>query len=103
MANPRELFGEDTPELAAFYAAAQDVAPIPCELLQDMLAAWQDWALEHRWTLPDGFEVRVKVMQKKVMKFEVDELGHATFSHIVYVNEGEKDGISLPANITHSK
>lgn len=103
VANPKAIFGEDTPELAAFYAATQAVAPGPSDLMQDMLNAWQDGALEHRWTLPDGFVVHVKVMQQKLVKFEVDELNHATFSHIVYVNEGEKKGISLPANIVHSK
>lgn len=102
VANPKAIFGEDTPELAAFYAATQAVAPGPSDLMQDMLNAWQDGALEHRWTLPDGFVVHVKVMQQKLAKFEVDELNHATFSHIVYVNEGEKKGISLPANIVHS-
>lgn len=101
-ANPKAIFGEGSLALGAFYVAAEHVAPGACDLMNDMLSAWQPYALQHNWVLPDGFHVHVKVMQQKTVKFEVDELEHATFSHILYVNEGEKHGISLPANITHS-
>ena len=36
---PKDVFGEDTPELAAFYEAARKVAPGAWELLQDLLAS----------------------------------------------------------------
>lgn len=101
-AKPREIFGEDTVELETFYRSAEIVAPGACDLMNDMLAVWQPYALKHSWVLPDGFHVHVKVMQQKIVKFEVDELDHATFSHIIYVNEGEETGISLPANLIHS-
>lgn len=99
---PKDLFGEDTPELAAFYKAAQTVAPGAWELLQDLLNSWQPYALSHNWKLPDGFDARVKVMNKKELRIEVDELDHATFSYEFYENQGEKKGISLPANVVHS-
>lgn len=101
-ATPKALFGEDTAELAAFYQAAQATAPGPWELLQDLLAAWQPYALEHAWKLPDGYDARVKVMQKKEARIEVDELDHATFTYEFYENVGARAGISLPANVTHS-
>lgn len=101
-AKPKEIFGEDTPELNAFYVAAQRVAPGAWELLQDLLAAWQPYALKHCWKLPDGFDAVVKVMGKKEARIEVDELNHATFTYEFYENEGSKTGISLPANVTHS-
>ena len=99
---PKDLFGEDTPELAAFYQAAQTIAPGAWELLQDLLNSWQPYALSHNWKLPDGFDARVKVMNKKELRIEVDELLHATFSYEFYENQGEKKGISLPANVVHS-
>ena len=99
---PKDVFGEDTPELAAFYEAAQKVAPGAWELLQDLLAAWQPYALSHEWKLPDGFDARVKVMTKKEARIEVDELDHASFTYEFYENEGTKKGISLPANVVHS-
>ena len=100
---PKDLFGEDTPELAAFYQAVQIIAPGAWELLQDLLASWQPYALSHEWKLPDGFDARVKVMSKKEVRIEVDELDHATFTYEFYENQGQKKGISLPANVVHSE
>ena len=101
-AKPIEIFGEDTPELAAFYDAAIKLAPGAWELLQDLKAAWQPYALVHEWILPDGFHARVKVMEKVETRVEVDELD-SSFTYIYYVNQGQKKGISLPANVTHSE
>ena len=99
---PKELFGEDTPELVAFYKAAQATAPGAWELLQDLKAAWQSYALVHQWKLPDGYDARVKVMEKVSARIEVDELDHATFTYEFHENIGSKTGRSLPANVVHS-
>lgn len=99
---PKDIFGEDTPELNAFYLAAHKVAPGAWELLQDLLGSWQPWALEHSWTLPDGYVARVKVMAPKEARIEVDELDHATFTYEFYENEGTKTGLANAANVVHS-
>lgn len=99
---PKEIFGEDTPELSAFYQAAHIIAPGAWELLQDLLASWQPYALSHQWKLPDGYDAKVKVMKRKKTRIEIDELGHATFSYEFYENEGAKNGLSNVANMTHS-
>lgn len=91
---PKAIFGEDTPELNAFYVAAQKVAPGAWELLQDLLASWQPYALSHAWKLPDGYDAYVKVMTKKEARIEVDELDHATFTYEFYENEGQRNGLS---------
>lgn len=101
-AKPKEIFGEDTPELDAFYKAMHEVAPGAWELLQDLLGSWQPYTLAHQWKLPDGFHARVKVMQKKEARIEVDELNHATFTYEFYENEGSKSGLSNVANVVHS-
>ena len=101
-AQPKEIFGEKTPELAAFYKAALVIAPGAWELLQDLLASWNPYALSHSWKLPDGYDARVKVMKKKEARIEVDELDHATFTYEFYENEGAKSGLSNVANMTHS-
>jgi hypothetical protein len=101
-AEPKNLFGEDTPELDAFYQAAQSIAPGAWELLQDLLASWQPYALQHAWVMPDGFDARIKVMGKKEARIEVDELDHATFTYEFYENQGTKSGLSNAANLTHS-
>lgn len=93
-AEPKKLFGEDTPELGAFYQAAHNVAPGAWELLQDLLASWQPYALSHAWKLPDGFDAKIKVMAKREVRIEVDELDHATFSYEFYENQGSRTGLS---------
>lgn len=99
---PIEVFGEKTPELNAFYEAAHIVAPGAWELLQDLLASWQPYALVHGWKLPDGYDARVKVMVKKDARIEVDELDHASFSYEYYENVGSRRGLSNAANVVHS-
>lgn len=99
---PKTIFGEDTEELNAFYQAAQIVAPGPWELLQDLLASWQPYALEHGWKLPDGYDARIKVMEKVEARIEVDELDHATFTYEYHENIGSKQGLSNAANVVHS-
>ena len=101
-ATPKGIFGEDTPELAAFYQAAMIVAPGAWELLQDLLASWKPYALEHSWKLPDGYDARVKVMEKVEARIEVDELDHATFTYEWHENVGSKKGLSNAANVVHS-
>lgn len=101
-AEPKKIFGENTPEISAFYTAVQAVAPGAWELLQDLLGSWQPFALAHRWKLPDGFDAVVKVMEKIEARIEVDELDHTTFTYEFYVNQGSKSGLSNVANVVHS-
>lgn len=99
---PKEIFGEDTPELSAFYKAATTVAPGAWDLLQVLLASWNSYALQHAWKLPDGYDAVVKVMVDKSDRIEVDELGHSTFTYEYSVNEGTNKGLSNAANLVHS-
>lgn len=103
---PIAIFGEDTPELAAFYQAVQVICPGAWELLQELLASWQPMALKHAWKLPDGYDAVVKVMQKientPRNRIEVDELDHATFTYVWYENQGSEKGLSNVANVIHS-
>lgn len=99
---PKELFGEDTIELDAFYKAAEATAPGAWILLQELLGSWQPWATKHEWQMPDGFNVVCKVMQTTEIRVEVDELDHASFTYAWEENKGSKTGLSLAANSIHS-
>jgi hypothetical protein len=101
-AMPKQIFGEDTPELDAFYQAANEVAPGAWQLLQELLGSWKPWGLIHEWKLPDGFDAKVKVMNKREVRIEVDELDHATFTYEFYENLGARHGLSNAANVVHS-
>lgn len=101
-ATPKEIFGEDTPELEGFYKAINTIAPGAWGLLQDLLASWQPFALVHEWTLPDGYLARVKVMEMVESRLEVDELDHATFAYTYGENRGQESGLSNVANVVHS-
>ena len=99
---PKELFGEDTEELQAFYEANFEVAPGACIARDILIGAWQPFALFHAWDLPDRYHVHIPVMQHIDAKVEVDELWHSTFTHRFKENIGKESYLSLAANVTHS-
>lgn len=107
-ATPKRLFGnpdnpdEVTPELAAFYAAVEEVAPGASLFMDAALALWQPFALSHTWTLPDGHISSVKVMEPVEKRLRVDELNGTSFTYRWKENIGQESGLSLVANITHS-
>jgi hypothetical protein len=101
-AKPKEIFGEDTDELAAFYQAQEMVAPGACVIMQELLSCWQPYALNHSHTLPDGFVSKVPVLQKFKAKIEIDELDHASLSYIYEDNVGTEKGLAVAANMTHA-
>lgn len=101
-AKPKEIFGEETKELAAFYSAAQQLAPGAWELLHIFRETWNPATLVHQWRLPDGYLSYVKVEEKFEKRIEIDEFDHATFEFKYVENTPLEYGLSNIANITHS-
>jgi len=101
-AQPKLLFGEDTPELEAFYNMLSTELPGAYSLLEDIQSCWQPDALNHRWEMFDGHTVYIPVMQPVDSKVEIDTLDHMSFTHRHIVNQGTPTGISLAANATHA-
>jgi hypothetical protein len=101
-ANPKKQFGEDTPELNAFYEAMYKLCPGACQLLDALVNSWNPYTLTHEWQLPDGFDVKVKVKAQKEAKIEIDELNHSTFTYVWYENEGCERDVKNAANVVHS-
>lgn len=104
---PKNLFGEDSPELDAFYETLAELLPGAMEVMDDIQGCWNPVGLEHEWTLPDGHTSLVRVMGPKDKKIEIDELvsdtgAHATFTHRAYINTPNDKGLSLAANVIHS-
>jgi hypothetical protein len=101
-AKPKEIFGEDTEELMAFYAAQESIAPGACFMMRELLSSWQPFVLNHSHTLPDGFNAIVPVLQKCKTKVEIDELDHATLTYVYEENVGSEKGLAVAANMTHA-
>ena len=99
---PAVLFGEDSPELQAFYETLEEELTGAWEAMGDIQSLWQSDMAYHAWTLPDGHTAYVPVMVETDKKIEVDELDHATFTHKAYVNKPQDKGLSLAANVIHS-
>ena len=98
-AEPRAAFGEDTPQLKAFYQTIDDLLPGANTLNHDLLSLWQPTALSHDWTLPDVFDVKVKVMVNQENAVEFLGTHHTV---ITRVNTAKESGLSMGANIVHS-
>lgn len=99
---PKKIFGEETPELACFYDSLKDVALGATIAMEHLLGAWQPYADEHTWSLPDGFIAVCPVTETQDKRIEVDELDHATFTHRFEVKAGQETGLSIAANVVHS-
>ena len=99
---PEKVFGTDTEELKVFKKSLYQLAPGACELLETLRDTWNPTALYHAWKLPDGFDAKIKVMNKKESRIEVDELGGSTFTYIYLENECAPEGVSNIANVVHS-
>ncbi len=101
-AQPKQVFGEDTEELALFYDTLDVVIPGCIQTLAVIQSCWQPTAIEHSWTMPDGHAVVVPVTVETECKIEIDELDHATFTHRGTLVAPQQKGISLAANVVHS-
>lgn len=99
---PKDIFGEGSEALAAFYECVQTITPGAWQLLQALLNAWNPNTSRHKWVMPDGYECNVRVETDKSVRIEVDELQKSSFTYL-YTEYGPSEyGISLPANVTHS-
>lgn len=96
---PIKAFGEDTDELKAFYAVIDTLLPGADQLNRDLISLWRPDVLAHEWTLPDGFDVVVKVMA--TMTHKVQFLGEE-YEVREQVNASKEKGLSMGANIIHS-
>lgn len=96
---PIKAFGEDTPELRAFYQAINSALPGANELNYALLGLWQPDALIHEWVLPDGFEAKIKVIVS--IETPVKFMG-MDYTVTKQVNQPKESSLSIGANIIHS-
>lgn len=100
---PKMLYGDDTPELKAFYDALKQIAPEAVKLLDYLLLSWNPTALSHEWRLPDNHRAFIPVMETITKEgIEVDELNHSTFTYQYKSNETKETARGNAANTVHS-
>lgn len=96
---PVALFGEDTPELAAFYKTLMKLYPGAEELRDDLLSVRNPNATCYSWVLPDGHVAKCKVMVMQQVTITVDQV---EFLYRAEVNGANEKDVSLLANMIHS-
>lgn len=99
VAIPREVFGEGSELLKAFYASVKEVLPGAWELNEALLGTWQKHALSHDWVMPDNFHVHIKVMN--VVTHNVNFMNASTEVRIA-ANTPSEEGRSNGANAHHA-
>ena len=98
---PILTFGANTPELAAFYEAQLKVAPGAYDLLHIIQSMWDPTVTEYSWVMPDGFQVRIPVIQSIQELIYFPELDEELVYQSSIIKSKEK-GRCLAANVTHS-
>ena len=101
-AKPKEIFGDGTPELQAYYEFLKTELEGPYHAMLDMMSCTDPNALSYSWTMPNGTLVHLPVMDTVSKKLEIDELDHKTFTMVTEVNKPKEYDRSLPANIVQS-
>ena len=94
---PEEIFQDDIDVFLDLMASEMPGAEEGRNLL---IEGWNPEALEHRWTMPDGFEVIIPVMEK--VEHRVTCLDGSSFTHVLNTNKPVKHSVSLPANVIQS-
>jgi DNA-directed RNA polymerase len=100
--NPKEIFGDGTDDLVAFYETLNIEFKGAMEAMADIQSSWQPDTSIHQWTLPDGHKAYVPVRESQTEIIEVDSLAGLKFSMTCEVVKAAEYGISLAANIIHS-
>lgn len=98
-AEPKKLFGEDTPELEAFYKAIHQACPILQDMQMLASSLWNPEATEHSFTMPDGHRVILPTLVQNNYRVRI---GDSRVSYKCTEIGTSDSGISLLANIIHA-
>ena len=100
--NPKEVFGDGTEDLKAFYETLNIEFKGAMEAMADIQSCWQSHAEAHTWVMPDGHFVYIPVRETETKIIEVDSLAGMKFSMSCEVVKPIETGISLAAHVIHS-
>lgn len=95
-AKPKELFGEYEED---FYDLMSRELPYVWQVMHAVVGSWNPTVDSYGWTMPDLFNVHIKVYDHKSIEFNFDG---SDFVTDVLVNAPCKTGKAYLANIIHS-
>lgn len=96
---PEKAFGKDTQELQTFYETLHELFPGAMNVLEAINDRWDDEALYHTWSTPDGHIAHVDVTEEVHGTLESEGL---KLEYRYYENKPSKYGTSLAPNFIHS-
>ena len=96
---PINVFGEDTPELEAFYTALHELFPGALNVMEALNNRWDNTATYHEFVMPDGHVAHVKVIE--AVDGTLDNEG-LNLPYRYKVNQASTNGTSIVANFTHA-
>lgn len=104
-AKPVEIYGEDTPELRAFFEARKRLVPGTIEVSDDLRSLWNNNSGEYKWTLFNGHTAKVITKDTEPTVLRIQEIYgiNSGFSY-QYVKRGICTTYDTPiiANIVQS-
>jgi DNA-directed RNA polymerase len=101
-AQPKKIFGPNTPELFQFYDAVKTKLPGAFALMDTLQSHWRSDVEHHTWTLPDGHVAHVPVIKTVDKNLEIDEMNHIRVAYRASVLSKKARSRALAANIVHS-
>jgi hypothetical protein len=97
---PKKLFQTEE-NLDAFYEAMELLAPGANRLLQLLVSAWDSQAYEYEWTMPDGYEVYIPILESESQEMLHPQLS-VPVTMIAMKQVNKEKSVSLAANMVHS-
>lgn len=102
ISKPKEIFGENTLELAEFYKALRKYCEGALEVQDVINSCWDNSKDCNIWTLPDGHTAYCPVSKVLESKIEIPEKGmKITYTHTVQ-RANPQENRSLCPNLVHS-
>jgi len=96
---PKKAFGDETPELEAFYSTITELFPGAVNVLEALNERWDKTALLHTWSTPDDHIAHVPVLE--AINGHLDNEG-LDLPYRFYRNQPSERSTSLAPNYIHS-
>ena len=101
-AKPIEIFGKGTSAYASFFEAMDEMVPGAVELRNLLIKAWNPKALEHTFTMPDGFEAVIRTTDNVSYEFSIDNLPDAKYVLHYKAFQAKAFSLELAAHVIHA-